>query len=621
MNDTQVLIVGGGPVGLILAIELGQQGIDCMLIDKRSAQGKLPKMERSNARTMEMFRRAGIADRVRDAGLDNDLPMDVFICLESVVRPPLVHHPYPSVNELKANGRAVNDGTMPLEPYQLISQYTLEPLLRDVAEATPGVTVRFGHELVDFEARHDGISARVTDQGPDEHTIDADYLVGCDGGSSTVRQALGIELRGESLLELHQALFHCEDLFERIPIGKGRHYHIADNQNSFMIVQDDTKHFSLHASVEEDADMPKFLEASSHCAFLLLLLVEKAGLWSFHLDSQALSPSARTWTASSSPRFTRCNTVWRLTPSARVASSMASQPGGASSTKRERRSSVTRMRHGAPGVSCSPAMKPSPSQRCTVEGTTPRIFAASAMVASSPSVASRDGRAGGSSRGAQAVDPVGGEALARWRCAVPGGSRCPAIVASSDSGRRADAELDRVLVGAHRWLVGAGEVDGELGGGPAPPPESELRRAARPVPRPTTTSSTKRAQQLFAVLVGRGRRGPHPAEVGAEAEDGAALFVAEHLWRAASRRASSASASRRARRAASQVGLEAAGDEPIVRDRRRDSAARLCSPRNGCRSTSLRHCSRAASRSSSSASAATREASMPAGAIAARNAA
>jgi 2-polyprenyl-6-methoxyphenol hydroxylase and related FAD-dependent oxidoreductases len=122
----EVLIAGGGPVGLTLAIELGQQGVTCELIDKRTEPGRLPKMERCNARTMENFRRAGIADRIRAAGLPRDVPMDVFVCVESVTRPPLVHHRYPSVAEFLATARDVNDGSLPLEPYQLISQYTLD---------------------------------------------------------------------------------------------------------------------------------------------------------------------------------------------------------------------------------------------------------------------------------------------------------------------------------------------------------------------------------------------------------------------------------------------------------------------------------------------------------------
>jgi 2-polyprenyl-6-methoxyphenol hydroxylase-like FAD-dependent oxidoreductase len=261
MTRPRVLVVGGGPVGLSLAIELGQWGVACRLIDRRDRLGRLPKMERCNARTMEIYRRMGIADRIRAAGLAGDIPMDVFICLGSLTRPPLVHHPYPSVDDLKALGRTVNDGSLPLEPYQLISQYTLEPLLKQEAEATPGVSVDFGTELVDFTQDGAGVTARVRTADGTVRDVRTDYLVGCDGGASTVRRLLGVELRGESLLEMRQALFHCADLFERIPIGKGRHYHFADEHSTFLIVQDDAQHFSLHATVAHDEDMPPLFES------------------------------------------------------------------------------------------------------------------------------------------------------------------------------------------------------------------------------------------------------------------------------------------------------------------------------------------------------------------------
>jgi 2-polyprenyl-6-methoxyphenol hydroxylase-like FAD-dependent oxidoreductase len=255
-----VLIAGGGPVGLTLAIDLGQRGIECLLVDKRPAPGMLPKMERCNARTMEHYRRLGIADPIRAAGLDNDVPMDVFICAGNVAGDALVHHPYPSVNELKEESRKVNDGTYPAEPYQLISQYTLEPLLRKVAEATDGVTVLFGHELAGFVQDDDGVTATLSLPDGTRRTVLAQYLLGCDGGNSTVRASLGIGLEGESMLEMRQALFRCDDLFERIPVGKGRHYHIADDKNSFLIVQDDTRHFSLHATVGSDEEMAPLFE-------------------------------------------------------------------------------------------------------------------------------------------------------------------------------------------------------------------------------------------------------------------------------------------------------------------------------------------------------------------------
>jgi 2-polyprenyl-6-methoxyphenol hydroxylase-like FAD-dependent oxidoreductase len=261
MDQPDVLIVGGGPVGLTLAIELGQLGIRCELVDKRLRPGRLPKMERCNARTMEHFRRMGIASRVRAAGLPADVPMDVFICAGDLTRPPLVHHVYPSVATLKETGRQVNDGSMPLEPYQLISQYTLEPLLRQIAEDTPGVTVRFGSELAGFSQDADGVTVTVRSTGGRERTVRTSYLVGCDGAGSTVRRQLGIELHGDSMLTLRQALFHCPDLFARIPIGKGRHYHFADDRSSFLIVQDDTRHFSLHARADTDEEMPRLFES------------------------------------------------------------------------------------------------------------------------------------------------------------------------------------------------------------------------------------------------------------------------------------------------------------------------------------------------------------------------
>jgi len=257
--DTQVLIVGGGPVGLTLAVDLGQRGVSCRLIDKRPAPWFLPKMERCNARTMEHYRRLGLADRIRAAGYGTDLPMDVFIVL-SLVEPPLVHHPYPSVDELKALIAETDDGTQPLEPYQLISQYTLEPLLKSVAEELPSVTVEFGCELLDFTDDGEGVSARVQRADGTTETIRAEYLAACDGGGSTVRQQLGIELEGTSGLNMRQALFRCDDLYDRIPIGKGRHYHVADDTATFLITQDDTKHFSLHAVVDEDDEMAALFE-------------------------------------------------------------------------------------------------------------------------------------------------------------------------------------------------------------------------------------------------------------------------------------------------------------------------------------------------------------------------
>src|SRR5260370_10034062 len=86
-------------------------------------------------------------------------------------------------------------------------------------------------------------------------------MVGCDGGGSLVRRQRGIKLSAEAnIQQLRQALYYCEDLYERIPISKGRHYHVVDPEGSFLIVQDSTRHFTLHSVVETDAEMARMFE-------------------------------------------------------------------------------------------------------------------------------------------------------------------------------------------------------------------------------------------------------------------------------------------------------------------------------------------------------------------------
>jgi len=209
---------------------------------------------------MEIYRRMGIVDQVRAAGLPAHCPMDVFIVL-SLAEPPLLHLPYPSVAEAKAQIAACDDASLPLEPYQLISQYTLEPLLKGIAEQLPSVTVRYGCELAAFVQDERAVTATVRSTAGATSEISAAYLVGCDGGSSLVRKELGIALAGDgNILQLRQALYRCDDLYERIAIGKGRHYHVADDRATQLIVQDSTRHFTLHSIVETDADMAVMFE-------------------------------------------------------------------------------------------------------------------------------------------------------------------------------------------------------------------------------------------------------------------------------------------------------------------------------------------------------------------------
>ena len=257
--DASVIIVGAGPVGLSLAINLGRAGIKTILLEQNPEPQFLPKMERCNARSMELFRRIGLSKKIRDAGLRADCSMDVFI-VEDLTKPPLLEEKHPSIEESQKKIRDCNDLAMALEPYQLISQYTLEPLLKTEAESLKSVEVRFAHKFIEFEQNDTSVTVRCMGSNGELLSFSADYLVGCDGGSSPIRKQLGIKLRGEGrILELQQALFYCEELFDRLPQGdgpgKGRHYHRADTEHTFLIMQDSTKHWSLHATVPDSEAM------------------------------------------------------------------------------------------------------------------------------------------------------------------------------------------------------------------------------------------------------------------------------------------------------------------------------------------------------------------------------
>ncbi|MEZ2389128.1 FAD-dependent monooxygenase [bacterium RCC_150] len=251
-EDFDVIISGGGPAGLTLAIDLGQRGVRTLLLEKNSEPQPWPKMERTNPRSMEIFAKMGLAEQIREVGYPADASMDIFVGT-TLNKPAIVHLKFPTVAEYREQIAQCNDGSQPAEPYQLVSQYALEPVLKAAAENSPGVTVRFGCETLGFEQYDDKVTVTYADLDGNVSTVPAAYLVACDGGTSMIRKSLGIRLEGEGRIR-HQAQvqFRSDTLYERIPMGKGRHYLLADG--STIVVQGNRTDFTLHSALPVDTD-------------------------------------------------------------------------------------------------------------------------------------------------------------------------------------------------------------------------------------------------------------------------------------------------------------------------------------------------------------------------------
>lgn len=206
--QTQVLIVGAGPVGLTAAMDLASRGIDVVVAEIRRA-GEPPnvKCNHVSARSMEVFRRLGIVGEVREGGLPADFPNDCAY-RTAVVGRELTRIPIPCrADRYTASGGPDTDWPTP-EPPHRINQIYLEPILFAAAEAWSGIRILSRVQVEHFEQSEDGVIARARDLDANQGlTISADYLIGCDGGRSTVRKLIGSRLSGTDVVQRVQSTY------------------------------------------------------------------------------------------------------------------------------------------------------------------------------------------------------------------------------------------------------------------------------------------------------------------------------------------------------------------------------------------------------------------------------
>jgi 2-polyprenyl-6-methoxyphenol hydroxylase-like FAD-dependent oxidoreductase len=206
--ETQVLVVGGGPVGLTLAMDLARRGIRTVVAELRP-KGEPPsvKCNHVSARSMEIFRRLGVSKAIREAGLPADYPNDVSYRV-SFAGKELSRIPIPCRRE-RYTARGGPDTWWPTaEPPHRINQIYLEPKLSAHAETIAGLTLLNRVEINSFEQTLAGVTAQGTQLDNNQTiTIRADFLVGCDGGRSAIRRAMGATLSGTAEVQRVQSTY------------------------------------------------------------------------------------------------------------------------------------------------------------------------------------------------------------------------------------------------------------------------------------------------------------------------------------------------------------------------------------------------------------------------------
>jgi 2-polyprenyl-6-methoxyphenol hydroxylase-like FAD-dependent oxidoreductase len=208
MTDINVLIVGAGPVGLTLAIDLAWRGIDVTVVETRArAAPPEPKCNHVAARTMEIFRRLGIADKIRNAGLSADYPHDISY-RTSFTGAELTRIKIPCRRDRFTATDAADANWPTPEPPHRINQIFLEPILFEHAAAQERITIvnRTSVDDVAVEDKGASVSLRDLDCGK-VRRVACRFLIGCDGARSVVRKAIGAELSGDAIIQRVQSTF------------------------------------------------------------------------------------------------------------------------------------------------------------------------------------------------------------------------------------------------------------------------------------------------------------------------------------------------------------------------------------------------------------------------------
>jgi 2-polyprenyl-6-methoxyphenol hydroxylase-like FAD-dependent oxidoreductase len=220
-----VLIAGAGPVGLALAIELAYRDIRCLVVEQTDGSVDFPTTNLANTRTVEHLRRWGFAERMRfESGYPTDYPRN-YLFVTRMDGHLIARFDHPS------NGAPDSRSPYSPEGRLWISKPYFDPVLRAHVATLPQVEVCYETSFESFQQTDRAVSAEVLDKKTGRtETIEADYLVGCDGGRSNIRRALGIKYDGVFSQGMNVAVLFRSPLLKLISHGPAVQYQIINAQ-------------------------------------------------------------------------------------------------------------------------------------------------------------------------------------------------------------------------------------------------------------------------------------------------------------------------------------------------------------------------------------------------------
>lgn len=217
--NTPVLIAGGGPVGLAAAVELGTRGVECVVLEPRESVNFLrPRAKTTSIRTMEHFRRWGLAERVREAA-----PLPVSWAQDAVFCTNLLGQEITRFSDCFGLTPTRTDAYA--ESGQQIPQSIVEQVLRQAVDVLPSVTFASGWSLDTLTETADGVLVDAVAGDGTTQRITARYVLGCDGVASRTRECLGARLLGpQDGMRNLSIVFRAPALAQRVPHGPAVHY-------------------------------------------------------------------------------------------------------------------------------------------------------------------------------------------------------------------------------------------------------------------------------------------------------------------------------------------------------------------------------------------------------------